>query len=270
MTKHKEIFETPVKAEVALLYDFDNIWSWRIQRENGGFDFHKEAVRLYEPFYRQNIAVDVIRYDLDLSDYKVVLVPVLKIADPILAKKLEDFTEKGGTVVMSYRAGVRNKDNNLLLGEMVPGPLSSLLGIEVEEVESLYEGKSVAIEAEDGSAGTAEIWRDLVRVTAAKPLYTYSDRFYSEYAAITRNSFRSGAAYYIGCGADADTLNKLAKSIAKEAGLPAVQTNSGVEAVTRYIENEEFRIVINHNDHEETFEDIELAPFEYKVLPVQN
>jgi len=266
ISSHQALFEEPVRADIAILYDFDNIWSWRIQRENGGFNFQNELIRLYEPFYRQNIPIDVIRYDYDLSTYKIVIVPVLKLVDPELVIKLEKFAENGGTVIMSYRAGVRDKDNNLILGETIPGPLSGLLGIEVEEVESLYLGNKVQLISNNGREGVGTTWRDMVTVTTAESIYRYNDKFYNQYSAITRNQFGKGVAYYIGCGVDNETLNLLSEDITDEIGLKGIPSKPGVEVVTRYLEGKPQRIIINHNAYEEFFEEIKLAPFEYKIM----
>jgi beta-galactosidase len=259
---YQKLFDSPVKADVALLYDFDNIWSWRIQRENPLIHFSEEAVRLYEPFYRANVNIDVIRYDQDLSGYKVIIVPILKVVDQHLAKRLEEFTERGGVVVFSYRAGVKDKNNNLLLGDMVPGPLAALLGLEVEEAESLHEGQSAPIVSAKGQTSDAVIWRDLIRPTTAEALYHYHDLSYKEFAAITVNSLGKGKAYYIGAGVDQEILQKIAGDISSFAQLDTMNTKPGVEAVKRQTDDQEYLVVVNHNGYAESFESHELQPYE--------
>ncbi len=270
--EHETLFDSPVEAEVALLYDFDNIWSWRIQQENPQIDFTNEVLRLYEPFYRQNAAMDVIRYDQDFSGYKVVLVPVLKLVDARLVKRLEEFARNGGTVVMSYRAGVKDKDNNVRFGEMIPGELSGLLGIEVEESESLHEGQSVPAIAENGGNSLeVTIWRDLVKPLTAKTMYRYNDRFYNEYACVTENEFGSGKAFYIGGGIGQEAVTSIAKKIMETTGIQMTESNKGVEVVARRAEGKTYQVVINHNGHEETFGTTSLQPFECKIneLPAE-
>ncbi|MED1203380.1 beta-galactosidase [Heyndrickxia acidicola] len=259
---YEELFNSPLKADVALLYDFDNIWSWRIQRENPLIHFSEEAVRLYEPFYRLNVNIDVIRHDWDFSGYKVIVVPILKVTDPELAKRLEEFTEQGGVVIFSYRAGVKDKNNNLLLGEMIPGPLSGLLGLEVEEAESLHEGQSAPIISKEGHMGNASIWRDLIRPTTAEALYRYDDSFYKEFAAITVNSFGKGKAYYIGAGVEQEILHRMAEDIAMLVQLDTMKTSPGVEAVKRQTKNQQYLVAVNHNGYPESFEGHELKPYE--------
>ncbi|MDX8343113.1 beta-galactosidase [Rossellomorea sp. YZS02] len=267
--EYEKLFDSPVKADVALLYDFDNIWSWRIQQQNPSIDFTEEVLRLYEPFHKQNTAIDVLKYDQDFSGYKVVLVPVPQLIDPELTERLEEFTKNGGTVIVSYRAGVKDKDNNLVFGAMIPGGLSPLLGIEVEESESLHEGQSVpVVSTVSDRVTTAEYWRDLVNPTTADSLYRYDDAFYNEYACVTENTFGSGKAYYIGAGIGQGVVEEIAAKAAGEAGIETIETNPGVEVVSRTVEGKTYRVIINHNGYEETFGEVTLQPYDCVIAEV--
>jgi len=266
ISQYEDLFDAPIQADVAVLYDFDNIWAWRIQRESSQFQFMNELVRMYEPFYRQNMAIDVLRYDHDFSAYKVVILPVMKVVDEELVRRLEEFTKAGGTVIMSYRAGVKNKQNNLILGETIPGKLSPLLGIQVEESESLHDGQQVTVVTTDGEESTCKVWRDIVRPTTAQTLYHYTDHFYKEYACVTENQFGEGKAYYVGGGLELDALVDLAKHIAQDQGLQTIQTEPGVEAVRRTDGKTNYVIVINHNGHEATFNNKVLQPYECRFF----
>ncbi|MCA1065239.1 beta-galactosidase [Rossellomorea aquimaris] len=268
--EYETLFDSPVKADVALLYDFDNIWSWRIQQQNPSIDFTEEMLRLYEPFHKQNTTVDVLKYDQDFSQYKVVLVPVPQLMDAGLTARLEEFAQNGGTVIVSYRAGVKDKDNNLVFGEMIPGGLSGLLGIEVEESESLHEGQHVPVVSTDsGHMTKAEYWRDLVTPLTARSLYRYDDPFYNEYACVTEHDFGSGKAYYIGAGIEKEIMDVLACRIAHDAGLNTIETNPGVEVVTRTAEGKTVQVIINHNGYEETFGEWVLQPYDCVISTIE-
>ncbi len=266
---YKDIIDSPIQAETAVLYDFDNIWSWRSQRENPAIDFSTEAVRLYEPFYQLNTAIDVIRYDHDFSGYKVLLVPILKLADETLAKRLEEFVAGGGTVVISYRAGVKDKDNNIRFGEMIPGPLAELLGIEVEESESLHAGRSAKIIDNEGNRSTCTIWRDMVRPTTATVLNQYEDSFYSKYACVTENHYGKGKAYYIGGGIEETVLDLLSQKIANEVNLTIYESDKGIEVVERIVNHKKYLMVINHLETEGTYSGFSIAPYGHALYLVE-
>lgn len=253
---HQAVLQAPIQAEVAVLYDFDNIWSFRIQRQSDSYDFSQELLRLYRPFYNRNCKIDVIPVDRDFDRYKVLLIPTLQIVDASLAKRLEAFTAAGGTVLMSYRAGTKDKDNNLHQMQ-APGYLSDLLGITVMESESLLAGKHVALT--DSASGN--VWRDLIQPISAEVLYNYSDPFFGQYAAVTANPYGSGHAYYVGTGLDAGTMQVLADEIIGLAGLANEVSALGLELVTRKTADQETVFVMNHNEQAVTWNGNEIQPY---------
>jgi beta-galactosidase len=264
--KHEKVFQAPIKSDVAVLYDFDNVWSMRIQQQSSQLEFTNELMRLYQPFHDVNVSVDVLRVDHDFSAYKVVLVPVLTLVDEELAARLKTFTENGGTVIFSFRAGTKNKDNNIPFGEKTPYQLKELLGIEIDEAESLHSGQHISIVSKDGNTeAQGHVWRDLIRPTTADALYSYSDRFYKKYAAITANEFGSGKAYYVGTGAEASVLSALVLSILNDKNISFIESEPGVEVVIREENGTLHGIVMNHNHEEATFEGETLQPFETKI-----
>ncbi|WDU82514.1 beta-galactosidase [Caloramator sp. Dgby_cultured_2] len=84
--KYEKILGSPIKSDIALIYDYENIWSWRIQPQSTAFNFVKEALRLYRLFYKKNVNIDVISTREDFSKYKVLLLPVMMIQDDNLKR----------------------------------------------------------------------------------------------------------------------------------------------------------------------------------------
>lgn len=240
---HEAVLTAPIQSEVAVLYDFDNIWSFRIQRQSDGYDFTDELLRLYRPFYNRNCKIDIIPVDRVFEGYKVLLVPTLQMVDEALAARLEAFAAAGGTVLMSYRAGTKDKHNNLHQLQ-APGYLSNLLGLVVMESESLLAGKRLTLT--DSASGT--VWRDLIQPTEAEVLYTYKDAFFGHYAAVTANHFGKGHAYYVGTGLDEGTMQVLADKIIGAAGLTNEESALGLELVNRTSGETETVFVMNHNE----------------------
>ena len=95
--------------------------------------------KLYKAFYDGNIPVDVIPAEADLSGYKVVLLPQLIITKPEFRAKAEAFVQNGGTLVLTYRNAVKDADNNIPFGEIVPVGYTGLTGVTVTETESLQD-----------------------------------------------------------------------------------------------------------------------------------
>ena len=96
MQKEEKLFETTIESEVALLYDYDNRWSWAAQPQSHAFDFTAEFVRLHAGFHKLGIMTDVIDIKKDFSTYKVIVLPVMQIVDEALLERLEAFAAKIG------------------------------------------------------------------------------------------------------------------------------------------------------------------------------
>ncbi|WP_062514818.1 beta-galactosidase [Halobacillus sp. KGW1] len=266
---HSRLLDAKIEADVAVLYDYDNIWSWRAQIQSKDFDFNEELLRLYRPFYQWNTAIDVIPAGRDFSGYKVVVVPVMQMMEQGLADRLHAFADRGGTVIFSYRTGLKDKDNNIRLGETLPGPVSKLVGARVEEIESLTKEHRLAIRGEEeweGAAAYVSVWRDLLVAEEAEVLFRYTDTFYKQFAAVTRNRYGSGDVYYIGGGLDADTLKELVQPIIEKHGIFHVESEEDVEVYRRTSEEGSFLFVMNHGEEVRSFEDVELAPYESRII----
>jgi beta-galactosidase len=190
------------------------------------------------------------------------------ITDDEINGKLKEFVKNGGTLVMTYRTAVKNRDNNLTLGEMTPVGLTELAGVEVEETESLQELEAFPLSGREdcyGKSGSGGIFRDMLITKGAQTLYSYGDRFYMGYAAITKNKFGSGRVYYIGCSPDAGTLKGIIEMAVDEAQIEKLVSPDGVEIVYRGEGENRVRMVINHNDHEVNFGSSTLEAFECRI-----
>ncbi|MGH4137398.1 beta-galactosidase [Clostridium sp.] len=269
ISKYEELVNSEIKSEVAVLYCFDNIWSWKAQPQSSEFDFTNEFVRLYTPFYNLNVNMDVQSVDIDFSKYKVLILPVMNIIEQSLAERLEKFTENGGIVIFSFRTGIKDENNNLYLGSVFPGYVQKLCGIEIEESESLQASQEVEILGQgtfENIIGSGKVWRDMITTTTAKVLFRYTDKFYSEKAAVTCNNYGAGIVYYVGSGVDEDTLNIIVESIIKQADMKFEKTQSAVEVVFREVNDIQHKFVINHNDYEVIYEGCTLKAYEVKII----
>lgn len=254
-------FESPMKGEVAVVYDYDNIWSWRIQRASAMFDFSTEMIRLYRPFHKINAATDVIPAGRDFSGYKIVAVPVMQIIDEGLSERLKEFAEHGGTIIFSYRAGIKKRNNNVYRGMVSPGPIGELAGISILESESLQQGQDAKLVGTDGSKGSCSVWRDMVDASLADVLYRYDDPFYKDKACITVNRYGKGLVYYVGGGADDQTMDALASKIAAGTGIRTFDSPEGLELVFRTIDGKEKLFYMNHTGKVVTYKKEEIGPY---------
>ncbi len=266
--QYAQILDTPIHSDVAIVYDYDSLASFRIQRQSILLDCPNEMKKLYKTFYDENVSVDVIPSDADLSGYKIVLVPQMIITKPEFRSKVEVFVEKGGTLVLTYRNAVKDVNNNIPFGQVIPVGYSTLTGIMVTETESLQDLDAFPLVGQGSfadSQGYGGIFRDMLKVQDAEVLYRYGDPFYQEYAAITRRKQGSGTVYYLGCGMDETITARLMREIMTDNEIRTIPSDSGVEIVQRGSGTKRFQMYINHNDHEAKAGDVVLKAFECKI-----
>ena len=267
--KYEDILEQPIKSKVAMVYDYDSLASFRIQKQSILLDCHQEMKKFYKPFYDSNIMVDIISEDKDFSEYKILILPVMIIWKKELTEKVKEFAKNGGIVVMTYRTAVKDIDNNLTLGEMLPVGYNDFVGAYVEEIESLQEYNSLDLEGKgffNGIKGKGGIFRDMLVSKGAEVLFRYNDKFYNTFSAVTKNSYGKGKVYYIGCSPEEATLKLIVEDILNSAELSKILSPDNVEIVVRENGDKQIKIYINHNDYEVKVENICLKPFEYKII----
>ena len=212
----EEIAGTQVRAEAAVLYDVENRWAMEDSQgpRNNGLYYHEAAMKSYTALRRYGINVDVIDMDQDLDGYRVVAAPMLYMLRGGIEEKLRAFVRNGGTLIMTYWSGIVDEDDLCFMGE-VPHRLTDVLGLRSEEIDGLYDGvTNTAVPVSESGAGQAEAVGaaalprlrqeyicsrlcDLTDVRDAKVLMTYGSDFYAGKAALTRNIFGEGEAYYV-------------------------------------------------------------------------
>ena len=264
---YESVLTTPVHSDAAILYDYDSLSSFRIQQQSLLLDCEAEMKRLHGVLFRAGQSVDVIPASRDFSGYRLVIIPNMIVTDPGFTNRIKAYVAGGGVAVVTYRTAVKDRDNNLVFGKTIPVDLCDLLGLFVEETESVQEYHCIPLAGETGS-GTAGIFRDMIVPQGAQTLWRYDDPFYRRYAAITRNSWGKGTVYYVGTTPDQAILNRVIGQAMEAAGLESLALPDGVESVVRGSGEARVRILLNHNETTVCALGQELAPFQVKVLPL--
>ena len=269
---YEKELSAPVKSEVAIVYDYDSLAAFRIQRQSFLLDCEAEMKKFHKVFFDANVPVDVISAGSTLSGYKIVILPQMIIAKPDFQKQVKEFTENGGTLVLTFRDFVKDENNNLLFKKVLPVDFYEFAGIYVTETESLQEGQEFPLAGEEDfscTQGEGGIFRDLLSVTDAEVLFRYNDVFFKDYAAVTKKKQKDGYVYYLGCGLDETILKQLLKKMVDEQEIISEHSTDGVEIVYRESEDRKIKITMNHNAFEAQNAGVTLAPFECKVEEVR-
>jgi beta-galactosidase len=239
------------KAQVAILYDWENRWA--IDDTAGPRNQKKEydytCVEHYRPFWSAGVPCDVVNEDSDFSGYKLLIAPMLYMVRPGVAEKIEKFVAAGGTFVATYLSGIADATDLCFLTGF-PGPLRKVLGVWAEEIDALYDEEKVAVVPAKGNkvglAGryTAGLFCDVIHAETAKVLATYGSEFYQGTPALTANSFGRGQAYYMASRNDRTFHTDFYNGLIDQLGLRRALGTNLPDGVTAHVRTDGQKEVI--------------------------
>lgn len=246
-----DIIGTQTQAQVAVIFDWDNYWA--LEYTSGptvDLKYVEQIHRYYRYFYEQNIAVDLVPVDVDLSKYKLVAAPVLYMIKEGMQERLTDFVMQGGALLTTYMSGIVDQSDNVHLGGY-PGPLRELAGIWVEEIDALAPEQSNGVSlVNEELTGTSNLVSDLIHLENAEALAHYTSNFYAGMPAVTKNTFGDGTVYYFGGQLEDQLQDQLFKTIVEESDItPVIEEATKLEIACR--ENAEAKFFVIINFHEE-------------------
>lgn len=246
-----DIIGTQTQSQVAVIFDWDNYWA--LEYTSGptvDLKYVEQIHRYYRYFHEQNIAVDLVPVDADLSKYKLVAAPVLYMIKEGMQERLTDFVKQGGSLLTTYMSGIVDQSDNVHLGGY-PGPLRELAGIWVEEIDALAPEQSNGVSlVNEELTGTSNLVSDLIHLETAEALAHYTSNFYAGMPAVTKNMFGDGTVYYFGGQLEDQLQDQLFKTIVEENDItPVIEEATKLEVACR--ENEEAKFFVIINFHEE-------------------
>lgn len=254
------ILDSKFKAKVAIIFDWDN-W-WAVEFSSGpsiDLKYIPQIEKYYKAFFNRNIAVDFIRPNDDLSNYDVVVAPVLYMLKDNVAKNIENFVNSGGTFITTFFSGYVDENDIIKLGGY-PSELRKLLGIWVEELDALPPENFNTIEIDNLLNGFDKNYKcnmlfDIIHLEGAIALGVYGSDFYKGSPVFTVNQFGSGEAFYIGSNAEDKFIDDLVEYLDLKLSLGFdLEIKPGVEITKRFKDDDEFIFILNHNNHEITLD----------------
>lgn len=263
------ILDSKCNAKVAMMIDFDN---WNAVELSSGpsiaLKYWPQVEKYYKSLAVLNVSVDIVRPDWDISQYDLVIAPVLYMMKPDVASNLKKFVEEGGTLLTTFFSGIVNENDLVTLGGY-PGELRKLLGIWVEEIDALppdMKNSIIVIKPLGNMEGDYECGMlcDLLHLEDAKALAVYGKDFYAGIPVLTENIFGKGKAYYLASDPVQRFLDGLIKYLCDSKGIKGpFEPVEGVEVTQRVKVHKVFTFVLNHNDHSA---DVSLDGKEYLEL----
>ncbi|OWA34477.1 beta-galactosidase [Saccharibacillus sp. O16] len=188
----------------------------------GGKNYNDVVRRLYDSLYKLNVGCDFIFPETEanvLTDYDLIVVPALYSAPDRLLEKLNDYVEKGGHIVYTFKSGFTNGDVQVRTSAQ-PGIIAKACGM---SYQLFVEPKDVRIAGDPfgvgSEAGAVETWMELLTPVTAEVWASYEHPEWKGHAAVTHNHFGKGKATYIGFLPTEALLKGVFERVLREAGL---------------------------------------------------
>lgn len=242
-----------IQAQVAIIMDWQN-W-WAVEYLPGPSDRlrYLEQIKLwYHALHRLNIAIDIVAPEHDLSQYRMVIAPLLYMLKSGVARNLERYVAAGGALLTTFFSGIVDMHDRVILGGY-PGELRKLLGIYVEEFDPWTEEMSNEVIIPDGPLQgqyACDLWGEVVHLEGANALGVFASDYYAHGPALTANRFGAGMAYYLATQASDELAAKLAHMLCQQAGIELLmKVAEGLEVACRtHSDGRHVYFILNHND----------------------
>lgn len=243
-----EILGSSVAADVAIVFDWENLWALGSGPMPASIELLSQVRALYAGLFERQVAVDFAHPEADLSGYRLVVVPHLYLMTDAAARRLVEYVDGGGTLLMTYFSGIVDANDHVRLGGY-PAGLIELMGLRVEEFAPQVASQSTPVVTADGTRFDGTLWSDVITLAGAEPIATFAGDFYAGRPAVTRHRFGAGTAYYLGTMPDAAGVRWTMGRALDAAGIRSPNgVRSGIETVTRRSGSHAWLFVLNHTE----------------------
>jgi beta-galactosidase len=243
-----EVLHSQYPAETALVFDYDCDWALQIQPGHYALRYMDQITSWYGSITASHTGIDVVAPGADWTPYKVVFAPLAYVLSEAQGERIWSFVQQGGVFVSNFRLGVKTETSQIVRTPL-PGLLHDVMGVTVKDYVPIYSARPAVAFSSVLSGPDAEvgIWMDVLQPSGAEVLGTYTSGAHAGQAAITMNSFRRGKAVYIGADLDAESLARVLRTLAAQAGVAQpLEVPPGVELTVRAAGNKQWMFLLNH------------------------
>jgi beta-galactosidase len=238
-------------SKVAILFDWESWWVAEGKAQPSQIiEYQQEALDWFIALLNAGITADIIpASQLDrLSNYPLVVAPMLHVVPNSLKSKITAYVEQGGHFVTTYWSGITNENCHVHLGGY-PGAFREILGIRVEELAPV----ASPVKLDDGTEGT--IWTEPIDIVDddVEILLRYTTGMFPGGPAVTRRNAKKGSATYVSTKLSREGLGNLLPNLLEKSGarstLPKALCGK-VEQVFRADKQTRWEFLINRTDEE--------------------
>ncbi|WP_066585769.1 beta-galactosidase [Cellulomonas timonensis] len=250
-----EVVGSEVRADVALLWDWESFWAQDLEwRPSADLSHRERSEAFYDRLWRDGLTVDMAHPEADLSAYRLVVAPASYLLTQAAAENLTRYVADGGTLLVSYFSGIVDEHDAVHPGGF-GAPLRDALGLTVEEFLPLRAGEQARLGWPGGDPSgdgplelVGDVWTDDVTLDGAEVVATYLDGPAAGGPALTRNTHGAGAGWYLSTRLDAEALAPVLAAVYRDAGITPAGLPEELEVVRRHGAGAEYVIAVNHGE----------------------
>jgi len=244
-----EILGSYLEPEVAVLYDSGLADLGHPPITCGLPSPNHIAKIIHRAWWEAHYNVGFVHPEDDLGGIKLIVMPSWAIVTKEVATALETFVEKGGTLVITARSGIKNSDSHVI-SQTPPGLLARLGGCIVEEATRVNEPDAFpnaftigGVEVKQGK------FSEMLQPTTGEVVAKWTNGHQSGKPAVVKNQFGRGTCIYIGTFLDEISAAQLLPHIAHAAGVNPLITGlpKGVEVTVRKTNTHKLWFLLNHS-----------------------
>lgn len=207
---------------------------------------YNDVVRwMYDSLYERNLECDVVDVQaLEPERYDMIVTPALYSVSEDLLGKLEEFVRRGGVLVSSFKSFVADEHLTIYNDEQ-PHLLKNCFGMSYNQ---FTEPGRTTLHGEKLS-----YFMELLKPDTAEVLEKYEHKYWGGYAAVTRNKYGEGTAYYVGCLTSKAMLKEIYAQAAQDAGILEGEDAPQWPVIIRSGRNSEGKMlhyVLNYSENE--------------------
>ena len=205
------------KNRIALIVSTNAVNALRWFATHGDLSYNDVVHWVYDALFELNLECDVLfAQEQDWSGYDLVIFPELYSIHNSMPERVRDFVAGGGTVFATFRSFVTDKHVKIY-HDKLPHGLTDVFGMTYNQYT-----RPVNVSV-DGAQ--AQYWMELLKPDQAEPVADYEHRYWGKYAAVTRNRYGKGTAWYLGTMLPPEALKKYLLEAVKDAGIPVPEAH---------------------------------------------
>lgn len=237
-----------LQPEVAILFDWNNWWALEIDsKPSADLRMVSQVQNWYNAFFEKGITVDFAHPCSDLSQYKLVVAPMLYLVDDAAVENLNKYVKEGGHFITTFFSGIVDANDHIRLGGY-PAPFREMLGLTVEEYVPFPLGLTNIIQISDGSDMAVSLWADVIRSEGAETLARFGADYFAGNPAVTTNAYGLGRGIYVGTELPSSGKDWLIEAACRDAGVtPSMELPVGVESTCRTDGSKRWFFFLNHS-----------------------